>query len=303
MANEFIAANDAASDRVVELMLGFASKGEEKSSEPAPVEAAPAEGAGGTTPPKDDGASPETPDVAEAKVETEPVTEPEGAAQEWDREKTLSKYKTQEEKDNALVEASKTLHERQQENAKLRAELEKVKAVPEKPEPEAVVEDYPTFLARVNVAKPEELSADESYVASSLSKLRQDKAGLQKIEEAVREFRTKENEILEATAKVRTILESQLEDQKADPDDYALQARVDANKAKLETLRRDLGDIRSERIDRTQEYQIRKGEFDNSILSLESRAQSTHGRLTQTKQATAARSEEATPRRSSSMAT
>ncbi len=245
----FQAVNDAAASKFVEL-LASGGAGPSTPDESTTPEAAPASDAAGTTPANDDGATPGTqdvsaagtPEIADTPTTPEPSVEPDG----FDPQKTLSKYATPEERDKALVESQRTILARAEENKKLKAELEALrggKPTPEaKQEPEPILDEgqeYRAWLQKVHGAKPEELSVEEKQVRDAIAVLDAENKSLAEKKTKVAEFRTKESTLEGSLAKLMLVIESQVEDLKSDPEDFALKVRLEANQKKAEALDRE----------------------------------------------------------------
>lgn len=301
MKPEFSEANDAAADSFVALLSGG-----ELPPDPTPdveeAAGAPASGAEGTTPADDDGETLLAPDVADegkpVVADAKPDTKP--SEDGFDPQKTLSKYKTPEEKEAALVESQRELLKRGEENKKLQAELEALrggKPTPEAPEtpqepdePADFGEAHQTFLARINAAreKPETLpTPEERRIAAAVTALEAENKQVIGLRTKVDEIHTEENSLLEESAKLATIIKAQEEDLAAEPDDFALQNRLEANRKKADVLERKILRKGQDRVTAELTFERAKANLDSRIVAVDDFARKVHLGFRNQKQATA----------------
>ncbi len=308
----FRTASDAAVDRLVDLLVS--GGGGESTPTPEPEGNAPASADAGTTPADDEGADPTGPDAAspEDKATEEPASTADAPG--FDPQKTLSKYATPEERDRALIESQRTILERQEENRRLKAELETLRSgkpavPPTTPEAPATKPDaspatppaatsapapeagYAEFLSRVHAAKPEELSPDELKVTTAIATLKADKTSLDALATAINETETKESEKQAEIARLETILAAHREDLKSEPDDYALQARIEGYEKKVETLRREAGALVTEANRLMLRHQRQHAAFNDRIVQVERFSQGIYEGRRHAAQSTAAEAE------------
>lgn len=301
MKPEFSEANDAAADSFVALLSGG-----ELPPDPTPdgkeAAGAPASGAEGTTPADDDGETllaPEVSDegkpvVADAKPDTKPSEDG------FDPQKTLSKYKTPEEKEAALVESQRELLKRGEENKKLQAELEALrggKPTPEAPETPQEAEEpadfgaaHQAFLSRINAAreKPETLpTVEERRIAAAVTALEAENKQVIGLRTKVDEIQAEENSLLGEAATLATIIKAQEADLAAEPDDFALQNRIEANRRKADLLDRKILRKGNERIDARERFRDANEALNDRIVEVDRYAKQVHLGFRNQKQATA----------------
>lgn len=290
--DSFIAVNDAAGDKFF-AMLSAADEGKPATvATPEPPEDTPASDAAGTTPTNDDGEQRDDQDGSGAAgevVESEASTPTDSVSTGFDPQKTLEKYKTPEEKEKALVESQRTLLERGEENKRLKAELEALKSGKTSPDPKpeapaAAELGYDEWLVRLHAGKPEELTPQEVRVQQEIASLGEEKKGLKAIETRAIEIQTKASETEAAMARLQTIIEAQEADLKAEPDDYALEKRIEANRAKLEKAGQDLLRLELNYVKESNRYRDAATAFNGRILEVDKKAQGLHSHIRRTKE-------------------
>lgn len=307
MKPEFSEANDAAADSLVALLSGG-----ELPPDPTPdegvVAGAPASGAAETTSTDDDGETLLAPEVEDEGKPVVAATTPDSkpSPDGFDPQKTLSKYKTQEEKDAALVEKDRELLKRSKQNEERDAEIARLKSENEslrggKPTPEAPTteeheepadfgEAHQAFLGRINAgrSKPEMLATDEERrIAAAVTELEAENKQVIGLRAKVNELQTEENSLLADAAKLATIIKAQEEDLAAEPDDFALQNRLEANRKKAESLDFKILRKGNERIDARERFRDANEALNDRIVKVDTYAKQVHLGFRNQKQATA----------------
>lgn len=307
MAKEpsFEAQSDAAVDKFFEALVS-APDVEETIASVAADDTDPASKGAGTTLANDDGSKPDAvaADGQDKTVVEDKTTTPAKTDDGFDPEKTLSKYKTPEDLQKAVVEKDRELLKRadqkkavEEENARLKTELETLKGgkpTPEAPkdqktEPEKVerVEavdprspefqaQHTDWLKRVHTAKPEELTAEERTVKNAIAVLDADNKAVTQAGSKVKELDTKESELSTTMARLKTIIEDQEEAFKANPEDFNLEKRLQENQAKLDKLDRDHARTVALRTDAIVKYTAAKGEFESKMVQVDDYAKRAH---------------------------
>lgn len=236
-----------------------------------------------------------------------PKTEAQPKDDGFDPEKTLSRYKTQEEKDAALVEKDRELLKRSKQNeerdaeiARLKAENESLRsgkpaaAAPatteaptkaEKPEPK----DFRPWLEEVvTVERPDVLPAHLRPVHADFQKLRAGKSDLDQTGAKIAELRTKESTL---EGEIRSLdLEISTLDRgyKADPDSMALRDMLEAARATraakdIEYTRAQISrsTLLSELSVKSAEFKEAKDRYEAAAIRLHSDIQSHEARATE----------------------
>ena len=189
---------------------------------------------------------------------------------------------------------------RGEENKKLQAELEALRGgkptpeapeIPQEPEePADFGEAHQAFLARINAAreKPETLpTVEERRIAAAVTALEAENKQVIGLRTKVDEIHTEENSLLEESAKLATIIKAQEEDLAAEPDDFALQNRLEANRKKADVLERKILRKGQDRVTAELTFERAKANLDSRIVAVDDFARKVHLGFRNQKQATA----------------
>lgn len=260
---------------------------------------------GGTTPPEPAPSAPG--DAAPAGGNEAPKVEEK--KDDFDPEKTLSRYKTQEEKDAALVEKDRELLKRSKQNeerdaeiARLKAENENLKAgrtpapapatTPEPPTPGATPEAKefrPWLEAVVTAENPQALPPYLQPVHAEFSKLRAGKAEIDSTGAKITELKTKESTLSEEIRTLDGEISTLDKALRADPDSLAVKDMLEAARASKAQKEIDYSRTQTSRSILTSELATKTAEFKEYKTRYERGARELHSDL----QAHEARSTEA----------
>ena len=288
------AAGDTLSAAVAKIDAQYGEKQTPNGADPAaPVEP------GGTTPPASESAKPAGSDDSTGKDSGAPAVSEDGknkGGEDWDVERTWNKYKSEDERKQALAESQRTLIERNAEAKRLREENELLRAGKTKdPEPPptndkptdppktdepadaAVAPRFDEWMENLSKATdPNALPPEERALVSRLSTLRSEKKELADLEGQHKTGAEKEAELEGGIRKLKDVIAEYEADLKEDSEDEGLRQRLRTRREQLAERENDLIRHRSTQ-DRLQTSIVRKERaFNDKVLAFEEEAGSLH---------------------------
>lgn len=259
----------------------------EPEAKPAPTD--------GTTP-EDKSASAVTPETVDDDDKGDPATgkapedgkanEPE-PDDELDPQKVLSKYQTQEDKDNALVEKERFIAKLKRENAELK-QGKSPEPPKETPPAAAVPEEAPAdvqtwFNSIVSAKEPEKvqkLTPIERQIQGRFRELETERATINAVSKEIEDMATKEATIEAEVSKLRTQVEAFEDVLKEDPEDFTAKTRIETLGRQIAAKENELQRTATKRLDKAQalerqaaQHRARIGALDLDVTRIHSSRQ------------------------------